>query len=129
MRLTLILGLILLLLGSATGQRGQDKKATLKVVKNSSTGTANPAETMVELSVQVTNAGEAQLAFSNNNFVLADDQGKRHLVNRGRYPERFDLAPGESATATRIFFTLARGVKPAAVHLVLLRGSIGEGKL
>lgn len=129
MRLTLILGLILLLLGSATAQRGQDKRATLKVVKNSSTGTANPAETMVELSVQVTNAGEAQLAFSNNNFVLVDDQGKRHLVNRGRYPERFDLAPGESATASRIFFTLPKGVKPASVQLVLLRGAIGEAKL
>lgn len=129
MRATLILGLILVLLGSAAAQRANDKKATLKVVKNTSTGTANPAETMVELSVQVTNAGEAQLAFSNNNFVLVDDQGKRHVVNRGRYPERFDLAPGESATASRIFFTLPKGVKPAAVQLVLLRGAIGEARL
>ncbi|MCE7872741.1 DUF4352 domain-containing protein [bacterium CPR1] len=129
MRVTVVLGLILLLLGSAGAQRANDKKATLKVVKSSSTGTANPSETMIELSVQVTNAGQAQLAFSNNNFVLLDDQGKRHVVNRGRYPERFDLAPGESATATRIFFTLPREAKPAAVQLILLRGAIGEAKL
>lgn len=129
MRVTLVLGLILALLGSAGAQRANDKKATLKVIKNSATGTSNPAETMVELSVQVTNAGQAQLAFSNNNFVLVDDQGKRHLVNRGRYPERFDLSPGESATATRVFFTLPKEVKPAAVQLILLRGSIGEAKL
>lgn len=129
MRMTLVLGLILLVLGSAQAQRANDKKATLKVIKNSATGTSNPSETMIELSVQVTNSGQAQLAFSNNNFVLLDNQGKRHLVNRGRYPERFDLAPGESATANRIFFTLPKEVKPAAVQLVLLRGSIGEAKL
>jgi hypothetical protein len=84
---------------------------------------------MYELSVQITNAGTDRLAFSNNNFVLVDDKGKRHVVNRGRYPQRFDLAPGEKATAERMFFMLPNGSKPVSAQLILGRGAVGEAKL
>ncbi|MEW6281192.1 MAG: hypothetical protein AB1758_21455 [Candidatus Eremiobacterota bacterium] len=125
----LALALILFMLLPAAAQNKRELKATLKVLKFTASGTSNPSESLYELSVQVTNAGKDRLAFSNNSFLLVDDSGKRHVVNRGRYPERFDLAPGETATADRIFFTLPRDSKPVAAQLVLLRGVVGEAKL
>lgn len=124
-----VLTLILLLTLLAPAQKMRDLKAGVKVVKCSPTSTSNPSETMYELSVQVTNQGQDRLAFSNNNFVLLDASGKRYVVNRGRYPQHLDLAPGESGTAERMFFSLPTGTKPVATQLILLRGAVGEARL
>lgn len=119
---------VLLLTGWALAQK-RDLKAELKVIKCSPGQTSSQTNTLFELSVQVKNAGGDRLAFSNNNFVLVDESGKRHAVDRGRYPQRFDLAPGETATAERMFFSLPQGVKPVATQLILGRGAVGEARL
>lgn len=124
-----VLALLLLLATMAPAQKQRDLKAGLKVVKCSPSATSNPNETMYELAVQVTNQGQSRLAFSNNNFVLVDAAGKRYVVNRGRYPQHLDLAPGETGTAERMFFSLPSGTKPVATQLILLRGAVGEAKL
>ncbi len=81
--------ILLLLTGVATAQKLRDVKAELKVVKCVQGTTASQTETVYELTVTVTNTGQGRLAFSNNNFVLVDAQGKRYVVTRGRYPARF----------------------------------------
>lgn len=119
---------VLLLTGWAAAQK-RDLRADLKVVKCAPSQTSSLKDTLYELSIQVKNVGASRLAFSNNQFVLFDDDGKRHMVDRGRYPQRFDLASGETATAERMFFTLPNGVKPVAAKLILGRGVVGEAKL
>lgn len=121
--------ILLLLTGVATAQKLRDVKAELKVVKCVQGTTASQTETVYELTVTVTNTGQGRLAFSNNNFVLVDAQGKRYVVTRGRYPARFDLAPGEQASVERMFYSLPNGVKPVSAQLILGRGAVGEAKL
>ncbi|MEW6280288.1 MAG: hypothetical protein AB1758_16790 [Candidatus Eremiobacterota bacterium] len=101
----------------------------LKVLKMDKTSTANPEESLYELTIQFTNRGEDVVQFNNNQVALVDENGKRHVVTRLRNREVLQLAPGQSQTADRMYYQLPNQSKPASVQLILGRHVAGEAKL
>lgn len=126
MRFAMLVLTLALALGIAAHAQKNQASATLKVVNYRTSGTANPQETLHEFTVSVTNTGQTPLRLSNNMFVVTDDEGKRHMVTRGRYPERVALDPGKSDTLDRIYFNLPTGRKPKSLALMFARREVGS---
>jgi hypothetical protein len=128
-QLSLLLCLLSLLL-PARAERDQKAGQVEIVVLSQEVGpTSSPHSDLVHFKVKLTNRGDSPVVYGNNRFILRDSEAGHHLVNRGWYPQRDRLDPGESVELDRIYFEIPKGSKPAELVLMWRRFVVGTVKL
>lgn len=106
---------------AAQRQRRQTPKIGLQVLSQKVSPSASLSHDLVQLTVRITNQGENAIPYTNNRFVLKDNQGKTHLVSRPWYPQGSQLAPGESVDVDRVYFEIPKKSKPVELSLMWRR--------
>lgn len=114
--LCLLLILLPLTAGARPGQRNAGS-VQLVVLDQSAADTADPNNQLYCFKVKCTNSGEKAVRITNNQFYVLDDQGRNHLVERGRYRDEQMLDPGQSVTLDRIYIAVPKTAKPKELHL------------
>ena len=116
-----VLLLSLVVLGAAEARRPRvSGRVQLEVLRQQQASTGDPGCQLFEFEVRCTNQGNQSLRISNNQFVVVDDLGAKHLVERGRYPDRQVLDPGKPVVFSRIFIAVPRERKPRELQLLNL---------
>jgi hypothetical protein len=128
---TLAAFLLLLLVPAWARPARQAAAPPLKLQVNSQQKSAlsDSTKQMWTYTVSVTNTGAEPVQFTNNNFVLVDSKGGTHLVPRLRYPDRIQLAPGQTQKVERIYFEIPVDARPAQLRVSTLKALLGECSL
>lgn len=120
--------LVFFLLAGALAQPPQES-VKLDVLSKKRGESASLTHDLMEFKIKITNQARKPLPFTNNRFVLTDDQGEHYLVSRGWYPQGKQLKPGESAEIDRVFFEIPKKRKAASITLMFRRIPLGTAKL
>lgn len=107
----------------------QPKGVKVEVLKKERSATANREADLLHFKVRLINNSKKALPYTNNRFVLKDDQDQVYLVSRGWYPQGKLLKPGDSVELDRVYFEIPKKAKAKELVLMWRRVPLGSAKL